>query len=148
MNKSTPFKSFLLFILIFAGYQSTAVAQEQTEEDRLSYYEQRGREDAAYEQTLNTKEEADEADFWEDQEAYEKELKSRDSKAHRAYMRGKRDAYKEHYAHCDHHCHHGSHYYSHASFYYHGYYRSYDRPSRTRINTGVRIGTPSVRIGL
>ncbi|NNF19456.1 MAG: hypothetical protein HKN61_06730 [Flavobacteriaceae bacterium] len=148
MNKIINVKSLLPLALLLIGSQAPILAQEQTEEDRISYYEERGREDAIYEQNLTTKEEADEADFWEDQEAYEKELKARDRKAHRAYMKGKRDAYKEHYAYCDHHCHHGSHYYSHATFYYHGYYRSYDRPSRTRVNTGIRIGTPSVRIGL
>ncbi len=143
-------KSDCILVLILAlGLVPTLHAQQQeSEKDRLSYYEERAREDAKYEQSLSAKEEADEADFWKDQEEYEEELKRRDKSAYKAYMKGKRDAYKEHYSDCDHHCHHGAHYYSHATFYYHGYYRGYERPSRTRIYTGVRIGTPSVRIGI
>jgi hypothetical protein len=137
----------LICLLLISGVQ---YAQEPaSDQDQLSYYEQRAREDAAYEQSLELAEE-EETDFWEDQERYEKELKKRDKKAYKAYMKGKRDAYAEHYEKCGHHCHHGSHYYSHATFYYHGYHghRYYRGPYRTRVHTGVRIATPRVRVGI
>lgn len=135
------------FLLLISGFM---FAQEPVSEaDRLSYYEQRAREDAAYEQSLVLKEE-EASDFWYDQEQYERELKKRDKKAYKAYMKGKRDAYAEHYENCGHHCHHGSHYYAHANFYYHGYrsHRYYHRPYRSHIQTGIRIGSPKIGVGI
>jgi hypothetical protein len=145
-------KQLTLYAYVFLLTGSGLLWAQETdpEQEKLSYYEQRAREDAGYEQSLAIETEAEESDFWEDQQAYEKELKKRDRKAYRAYMKGKRDAYAEHYEHCDHHCNHGSHYYSHATFYYHGYYghHYYRRPYSTGVHTRVRIGAPSVRLGI
>ncbi|MBJ6368315.1 hypothetical protein [Snuella sedimenti] len=123
-------------------------ATSETKVDKTSYYEKRALEDAKYEQQFKADNEEEELAFWEDQKTYEAELKARDRKAYRAYMRRKRKAYAEHYGHCDHHCHHSGHYYHHATFYYYGYnryhYERYPRSSTTRVS----IGTPKVRLGL
>lgn len=127
---------------------TSLIAQEEelSNEDQLSYYEKRAMEDAEYEQSLTMANEEDEADFWNDQKQYEKDLKKRDRKAYKAYMKGKQDAYAEHARYCDNHCHHSGQYHYHASFYY-SHYR-YDHPPRRSVRTGVRIGTPSVRLGI
>ncbi len=140
--------SFL--VLLMAGPVYLRAQESPDGEEQQSYYERRAREDAAYEQSLALEDEAEAEDFWEDQEHYEKELKKRDKRAYKAYMKGKRDAYAEHYEHCGHHCHHDRHYYSHATFYYHGYHGHYyyRRPYSTGIRTGVRVAAPSVRVGI
>ncbi len=143
-------KVIIWFLPIVLMGSTNLIAQEAaTEKEKRSYYEQRAREDAAYEQSLSLEEE-EASDFWEDQQRYEKELKKKDRMAYRAYMRGKKDAYAEHYRHCDHHCQHGRHYYYHATFYYQGYHQDYYyRPSRrSHIRTGVGVGIPSVRVGI
>ncbi len=143
------FGVWAVFGFLFFSMGINAQNSEMTEAEKLSYYEQRAKEDATYEQSFTADDPEDEEDFWEDQKTYERNLKKRDKKAYKAYMKGKRAAYAEHEAHCDNHCHHSEHYHYHASFYYHdhnNYYRSY--PSRTTIGAGVRIGAPRVRIGL
>ncbi len=132
----------LILFMAFICFQP-ASAQEDTDASRKAYYEERAREDAAYEMSLRENAE-DEADFWESQEAYEKALKKRDKAAYRAYMKGKRDAYREHAAHCDSHCHHGPHFQYRATYYYSDYHH---RPYRSG-GVGVRIGSPRIRIGL
>ncbi|SFW15441.1 hypothetical protein [Cellulophaga fucicola] len=139
---------FLLpaFIIVMS-FTVTAQEKKTTEKEKLSYYEQRAKEDAAYEQSTEVVTEGEE-EFWEEQKAYEKDLKKRDRKAYRAYMKGKRDAYAEHAEHCDSHCHHSNYYHSHATFYYS--YNNYRREPRrsTVVRTNVGIGIPKVRIGL
>lgn len=135
-------KTPLLFILLLFGATCVSMAQEESE-SRESYYEARAREDAAYEMSLKENEE-DEAEFWESQENYEKALKKMDKKAYRAYMRGKRDAYREHAYHCGSHCHHGPHYEYRATYYYSDYHPG---PSR-QAGLGVRVRSPRIRIGL
>jgi hypothetical protein len=122
-------------------------SQSNTNEDKQSYYEKRAYEDAKFEQQLKLENEDEEAKFWNDQEQYEKDLKKRDRKAYRAYLRGKRDAYAEHYGHCDHSCYHSDYYYHHASFYYYNYHYYERYPNRTTMRTNIRVGVPSVRIG-
>lgn len=105
-------------VLIILGFSSMISAQnetasKETKEDKMSYYEKRALEDAKYEQQFQADNKAEEETFWEEQKSYEKELKRKDRKA---YMKGKRDAYAEHYDHC----HHSEHYYHHATFYYYG----------------------------
>lgn len=145
--KRLPFFSLAILLFSFVGLKAQEV--ESTEQEKLTYYEQRAREDAQFEQSHELVEEEEE-EFWESQQDYEKQLKKRDKKAYKAYMKGKRDAYAEHRSHCDHHCHHSDHYHTHASFYYYHSepyrYRSYSRG--TTIRTGVGISAPSVRIGL
>jgi hypothetical protein len=141
---------FLIALFTFTcTTQSFAQAggKENATQDKLSYYEQRAKEDAAYEQSLAMENESDEEDFWGDQKQYEKDLKKRDKEAYKAYMKGKRDAYAEHARHCSHRCYHSDHYYHHASFYYN--YQEYHYPSRrSTIRTGIRVGAPSLRVGI
>lgn len=123
--------------------------KDSTNISKSSYYRQRAIEDAKFEQQFEAKNKAEEDAFWEDQENYEKKLKRNDRKAYRAYMKGKRDAYAEHYEHCDHE-HHSHDYYTHASFYYYRYEDPYyyHHPHRTTYSTNVRVSTPSIRLGL
>jgi len=129
-------------LLSFSG---TLLAQEE-KEDKLTYYEQRAAEDAKYEQSLAVQNEEDEEDFWQDQKQYEKDLKRRDRKAYKAYMKGKRDAYAEHEVHCNSHCHHSDRYYYHTTFYY-SYQRNY-YPRQSTFGTSIGIKAPSVRVGI
>ncbi|MBT8238276.1 MAG: hypothetical protein HKP38_01045 [Croceitalea sp.] len=134
-------------LLMIFGLKAQEEPKQQ--EDKSSYYEQRAKQDAEYEQSLALDKEADEADFWADQKQYEKDLKARDKKAYKAYMKGKRDAYAEHEAHCGDHCGHSDYYHHHAHFYYtyhSNYYRSPSR--RATLGTRVKIGTPNLRVGL
>ena len=145
--KRLPF--FSLAILLFSFVGSMAQEVTSTEQENLTYYEQRAKEDAQFEQSQQLAEDEEE-EFWESQKEYEAQLKKRDKKAYKAYMKGKRDAYAEHRSHCDDHCRHSDHYHTHASFYYYHNepyrYRSY--PRGTTIRTGVGISVPSVGIGL
>ncbi|WP_026808876.1 hypothetical protein [Arenibacter latericius] len=138
-----------LFGLLIVSVCLFAQKEKTTKNKDLSYYEQRAIEDAKYEQTQNLDEDEEE-EFWEDQKEYERNLKKRDRRAYRAYLKGKRDAYAEHRQHCDSHCHHSRHYHSHASFYYYNNAHYSDRRpyNRTTISTGVGIRMPSIRVGL
>ncbi|MEC7262615.1 MAG: hypothetical protein VXW38_02675 [Bacteroidota bacterium] len=138
----------ITMILAFAVSASVSAQESngQQEQDKLSYYEQRAKEDAVYEQSLATNNEEDEKDFWKDQKRYEKDLRKRDKEAYKAYMKGKSDAYAEHAEHCDDHCHHSREYYGHAHFYY--TYYDYQYPRRTYVGTGVRVSSPSVGISI
>ncbi|MEH6407925.1 MAG: hypothetical protein V7767_11640 [Leeuwenhoekiella sp.] len=137
------------FLLIFTVLFSSAImAQEENkDETKSSYYEQRARQDAAFEQSYKAESETEEQAFWNEQHDYENELKKKDKKAYKAYMKGKKDAYAEHEAHCDSHCHHSDHYHSQASFYYYSN-NSYSRKPQyhTTINTGIRVRTPGIEI--
>lgn len=136
------------FILLVTFGLKAQEAPEQ-QEDKLTYYEQRAKQDAEYEQSLVLEKEEDEADFWSDQKQYEKDLKARDKKAYKAYMKGKRDAYAEHEAHCGHHCGHSDYYHHHAHFYYSYHNTYYRNPSRrATLGTRVMLGSPSIRVGL
>jgi len=133
--------------------QEAKVSQEtkvNTSEDRLSYYEQRGADDANYELKFKAKSNSDEKSFWNEQEQYEKELKQENRRAYRAYIQGKKDAYAEHHSHCDDDHYHSDPFYQHAGFYYYEYdRRNYQRsPSRTSVNTPIGVSAPSVRLGI
>ncbi|MDO7172679.1 hypothetical protein [Mariniflexile sp. AS56] len=143
--------SIVAVSLVSVGYaQETKIASE-TKVDKQSYYQNRAYEDAKYEQQFVAETKAEEEAFWKEQQAYEKDLKRQDKKAHKAYVKGKKDAYKSHYSHCDSHCHHSASYYGHASFYYYGYHEHYNQryPRRSSsVSAGVRVATPNVRVGL
>ncbi|MFH4963948.1 hypothetical protein V8G69_03010 [Gaetbulibacter sp. M235] len=149
-------KSFktLTFILAFGvSFITNAQKPEASNEKKASkesYYRKRALEDAKYEQQFSAETKAEEETFWKDQQNYENNLKKKDRKAYKAYMKGKEDAYASHYAHCDHHCHHSDYYYHQATFYYYGYDRYYYEryPRRNTISTSVRVSTPSVSLGL
>lgn len=147
------FKTLVFILTIsfsFIMQAQKAEANNEASIDKKSYYEKRAAEDAKYEQQFFAENKDEEEAFWEDQKAYETELKKKDRKAHRAYIQGKKDAYAEHYEHCNHHCHHSNYYYHHASFYYYRYDNYYYRrsPQRSTINTRVNVRIPSVRLGL
>ncbi|MCK0156948.1 hypothetical protein MWU65_07135 [Cellulophaga sp. F20128] len=133
-------------VLIFLSFTVTGQEKEANEEEKLSYYEQRAKEDAEFEQSKMAEVESEEV-FWEDQKSYEKKLKKRDRKAYKAYMKGKRDAYAEHAEHCNSHCHHSEYYHHHTTFYY-SYTQYRARPRNSGVHTRVGVSLPSVRIGL
>lgn len=146
-------KAIVLYLILISSSIGNSQEAKTTTEAKIenkSYYEQRALQDARYEQEFNAETKAEEHVFWEDQKTYEKDLKQRDRKAYRAYMKGKKNAYASHYEHCDAHCHHSPYYYHHASFYYYGYndyyYQRY--PQRSTINTRVNVQTPRVNLGL
>ncbi len=152
------FKTTLFFIsLVFTSQswsQETSVSAESKQEKR-SYYEDRAIEDAQYEQKLSASSDKDDQAFWAEQKEYEQDLKKNNKRAYRVYMQRKKRAYAEHHNHCDSHCHHSDYYYQQASFYYYDYNNNYNNrpyyrssPSRNTINTGVRVNTPSVRLGI
>ena len=149
MKKLRISTGILFFILFWSPGLFAQNTEEPSPENKSSYYENRAREDAAFEQRFKAESAEEENEFWEEQQAYEKNLKKRDRKAYRAYMRGKRAAYREHIQYCNAHCHHSAFYYEHASFYYHGYY-GYGRryPASHGVRARVRLGTPAIRIGL
>ncbi|PKQ45075.1 hypothetical protein [Confluentibacter flavum] len=145
----------MVFVIVLSfsfitNAQDNDISNEATV-DKKSYYQERAEEDAKYEQGFSSKNKAEEEKFWEEQKNYENDLKRKDKKAYKAYMKRKKAAYANHYEHCNHHCHHSDYYYHHASFYYYGYqgyyYERYPR-HRTTMGTNVRVNTPSVRLGL
>lgn len=148
-----------LMILLFLGAIATVQAQEgnvksktniNINSDEITYYQQRGREDANYELTFKAKTKAEEKAFWKEQKEYEKDLKKKNRKAYRTYIASKEDVYTSHHFHCDANCHHSDSFYGHAGFYYYGYdQRNYHRrPSNTSVNTQIGVRAPSVRLGL
>tara|TARA_R110000868_G_scaffold88088_4_gene245776 strand:+ start:14951 stop:15457 length:507 start_codon:yes stop_codon:yes gene_type:complete len=147
--KTLTFIIALSFSLV-AQAQKSEVSNETTI-DKKTYYQKRAVEDAKYEQQFSTKTKAEEETFWKEQKNYENDLKRKDRKAYKAYMKGKKDAYASHYEHCDNHCHHSDYYYHNASFYYYGYDRYYygRYPQRSSgIQTNIRVSSPNVSLGL
>lgn len=151
------FKTILTIVLFgaiaTANAQETRVSQEAritANQEKLSYYEQRGAEDADYELKFRAKSKSDEESFWKEQKQSEIELKKDNERAYRAYMQGKKDAYAEHHHHCDDHCHHSDSFYQHAGFYYYQYNQSnyQRRPNRTSVNKRIGVSIPSVRLGI
>ncbi|MFV8336199.1 hypothetical protein ACNQF7_08950 [Flavobacterium sp. RSP29] len=152
-------KMKILLVLFFIGAIATVNAQKASVEseasintniDKITYYQQRGSEDANYELTFKAKTKAEEKAFWKEQKEYEKDLKKKNRKAYKAYIASKQDIYTTHHSHCDAHCHHSDSFYGHAGFYYYEYdQRNYQRaPSYTPVNTQIGVRAPSVRLGL
>ncbi|MDI5898227.1 hypothetical protein [Flavobacterium yafengii] len=148
-----------LLVLFFLGAITTVNAQEASVEsetsintnvDKITYYQQRGSEDANYELTFKAKTKTEEKAFWKEQKEYEKDLKKKNRKAYRAYIASKQDVYTMHHSHCDTRCHHSDSFYGHAGFYYYEYdQRNYQRaPRNTPVNTQIGVRAPSVRLGL
>ncbi len=144
MRKLSVLSGLLIFAFTFG---LNAQNDESTNIDSKTYYKQRALDDAKYEQNLMVASKEEEQEFWEDQKRYEKKLKQRNKKAYRAYMKGKREAYQEHYEHCSSHCHHSQHYYNHATYYYYRYdRRNYYRSSNSGVR--ARIVIPGVSVGI
>ncbi|SEA96962.1 hypothetical protein SAMN05443667_113133 [Flavobacterium gillisiae] len=146
-----------LLLLIFSFVPNVNAQQARVSNDTqvetkhsVSYYQQRGLEDAQYEQKFEAKSKTEERTFWEEQKQYEKELKKNDRRGHRAYLQGKKEGYATHHDHCDSHCHHSEYWYQHAGYYYYEYRepRYENRSSRTTVSTQIGVSTPKVRLGI
>ncbi|AUC86498.1 hypothetical protein CW731_14940 [Polaribacter sp. ALD11] len=146
MNATKLILSVILLITASFSY-----AQDQEKDSVVSkenYYNKRAKEDAKFEQEFNSKSKSQDKKFWKEQKEYEKELKKRDEVAHKAYMKGKRDAYAEHNKECNNLCSHGYYYHDHVSYYYHGNYSSKRNSNRSSTRAKVVVRTPSIRLGL
>ena len=142
------FKFAMLCFSLSITAQEADVSNE-TNLDKSSYYEARAREDAKFEQQFQAQTDDEEDAFWKEKKIYEEDLKKNDKEAYNAYMKGKKDAYEEHYNHCNSHCQHGKHYYTYATVYYRPYRHHYHRYYRRHaVRTHVRVVTPRVRVGL
>jgi hypothetical protein len=86
-----------------------------------SYYQQRAREDAQYEQQFRAGSKKRRTSFLEGTKEYEKNLKSQDRRSYRVYIEAKNDAYAAHYHNCNATCHHSDYYYHNAGYYYYEY---------------------------
>lgn len=93
---------------------SQALLEKKVE---LSFYEERAKKDARYEQTLKLQDTEDEVDFWNDQERYERSLQKIDNEGYKTYLRSKKVAYSQHRLNCDKKCNHGDYYELKATFY-------------------------------
>ncbi|WP_243698814.1 hypothetical protein [Flavobacterium sandaracinum] len=128
-----------------SGFNQDTKVQTKHE---LSYYQQRGIEDAQHEQQFKVKSKAEEREFWKEQKQYEKELRKKNRRAYHAYLQGKKDGYAAHHYHCGSHCNHSNYWYQNAGYYYHGYRQpAYDnRVPRTTVNSQIGVGIPKVRL--
>ncbi len=148
------FKTLVLVIVLgfpFITHAQESEVSSKTKIDKKSYYQNRAIQDAKYEQQFNAKTKAEEESFWDEQKDYENDLRQQDRKAYKAYMKEKKNAYANHYEHCNHQCHHSEFYYHHASFYYYRYedyyYERY--PQRNSgIQTSIRVSSPNVSLSL
>jgi hypothetical protein len=148
----------ILTILFIFGFFTTTQAQEVKanynskvkSQNSLSYYQERGKEDAIFEQNFKASTKSEERAFWKEQEQYEKKLKKENRRGYRVYIQSKNDAYAAHYHNCSNHCHHSEYWYEHAGYYYYEYRepRNEYRPARAAVNTQIGISTPRVRVGL
>ncbi|MEM7484255.1 MAG: hypothetical protein AAF348_03515 [Bacteroidota bacterium] len=66
------------------------------------FYEKLAQRDADYEQSLLLLSNQDESDYWADQRVYERNLGKMNFTSYLVYMKGKKDAYKEHLKSCTH----------------------------------------------
>lgn len=106
----------LLMLMLLAGLM-TVRAQEHNHQASLEFFEDKARQDAAYEQGLHWNNAEDELDFWKDQRRFEEQLMKVDRPAFIAYLQNKKAAYLEHRESCDSSCEHGDFYYLQASYY-------------------------------
>lgn len=138
-------KSFLLLLLSFTFLSSFGLKAQDLSSDLSTYYQVRAKEDAAYEQSVKFKDNADEEDFWKDQKRYEKELKRRNKKAFVVYMNSKKDAYTTHSKNCSDACQHNENFHRHT-FYYHSYEKAF-YPRRLVMGAQLPVDTPRVSSG-
>lgn len=144
---------FLFGTIAATQAQETSVRSEtniNAHSNKITYYQERGAEDAKFELAFTAKTKAEEKAFWKEQKAYEKELKKKNRKAYRAYIASKKEVYTTHHYSCDAHCHHSDAFYNHAEFYYYQYNQpSYQRStSYPAVRTQIGVRAPSVRLGL
>ncbi len=115
MKRKAHIGLLALLLLLHAGIFSQELQRKVMD---MAAFEQLAKTDAQYEQSLQSLNGTDEADFWTDQKNFEKALKKRNYTAYQGYLKGKRDAYLEHELHCSTHCKHDAQYYLQAAFYY------------------------------
>lgn len=139
---------FTVIIFISGGLAFSQEKEKVSKEELQSYYQNRAEQDAKFEQNFKAASKSEEKDFWKAQKQYEKDLKEKDRIAHKAYMKGKSDAYAEHYENCNEQCHHSRYYHSHVNFYYHSSYYYERRPYRRSTQTRVHIRTPKISLGI
>jgi len=134
---------WLLFIVVLCLPVELFSQDSYEKANRLSFFEQRARQDAKQEQSLQLKYEEDQIDYWTDQRNFENELKKLSYKVYQVYLKGKRDAYSEHEEQCGGHCDHGDYYYLQADFYFQYGKRDYTQnPVPTIENTTARAKLP------
>lgn len=109
----------LLWVWLACLGPSLVAAQQLAVKDHhLSLYEDRARQDAAYEQQIQWQTEEDEVDYWTDQRNFEKALQNSYAEGFQVYINSKRAAYMEHQRTCGDQCHHGDYYQLQASYYF------------------------------
>lgn len=132
--------------------QETSVTKNNEVEttSTLSYYQQRGLEDAQYEQSFTASSKAEEQAFWKEQKQHEKDLKKKNRRGYKIYIQAKNDSYAEHHDHCHGNCHHSDYWYQNAGYYYYEYRqpRYENRASGTRVNTQIGVSAPQLRLGI
>ena len=130
-----------------SGFNQDTKVQTKNE---LSYYQQRGLEDAQHEQQFKVKSKNEERVFWKEQKQYEKELRKNNRRAYNAYLQGKKEGYAAHHDHCNNHCDHSVYWYQNAGYYYYGYRQPQyeNRMPRTSVNTQIGVGVPRVKLGI
>ena len=139
---------FTVIIFLSGSFIFSQEKEKVSKEDLKSYYQKRAKEDAKFEQNFKASSKSEEKKFWKGQKHYEKDLKEKDRIAYEAYMKGKKDAYAQHYVYCSDHCHHSRYYHSHVNFYYDSSYNYERRSNRRSTNTRIRFRTPKVSLGI
>ncbi|WP_185782385.1 hypothetical protein [Croceivirga lutea] len=130
--------SFVFLITFSLNAQDVSIASS-------IYFQNRAKEDAAYEQSVKFKDTSDEEDFWKDQKGYEKDLKKKNKEAYLVYMKSKKEAYAKHSKHCSDACEHNKNFYSHT-YSYQSYERTY-YPRRLVMGAQLRVDTPKLSLG-
>ncbi|SDQ20564.1 hypothetical protein [Flagellimonas zhangzhouensis] len=130
----------VLFVSVLA-YQTSA----QEKQVDVSFFKEKAKIDAHYEQSFIPLNEEDEIDFWNDQLQYESDLKQWDSNAYHVYLKEKSYAYSEYAKKCNQNCKHSEHYMQHAIFYIKYYEYYYPRESSAMISE-VRVETSGLEV--
>ncbi len=117
-------------------------AMASGQEKDIPFYENQAWKDAHQEQSTSFSSLEDEKDFWQDQNRYEKDLKTKDNLAYHSYMIAKRAAYSKHAETCENHCTHSDYYYEQASIYF--TYKNNENFSREAIGTLVQVASPRI----
>nr|WP_297786850.1 hypothetical protein [uncultured Allomuricauda sp.] len=108
----------------------------------VPFYEKQAWKDAHQEQSTTFSSLEDEKDFWQDQNRYEKDLKTKDNIAYNIYMTAKRKAYSEYAETCGNDCRHSDYYYEQASKYF--TYKESENFSREAIGASVQVASPRI----
>lgn len=147
----------LLIIMIFTflpkmNAQEARVSHDGKVEAKhtLSYYQQRGREDAQYAQKFTASTKAEERVFWKEQKQYEKDLRKENRRGYKVYIQAKNDSYAEHQHNCNGNCHHSDYWYENAAHYHYEYRqpRYENRSSNATVKTQIGVSAPKVRVGI